>query len=50
MYVCFLREKEERKDGKYLLNSVAILIPDWLYEVKKKEREGTFILFPSFIG
>lgn len=33
------RAKEERKDGKYLLNSVAMLRDDWLYKEEKKERE-----------
>jgi len=48
--MCFLREKEERKDGKYLLNSVAMLVTDWLGEVEKKNEKGAFILLPSFIG
>jgi hypothetical protein len=37
--MCFLREKEERKDGKYLLNSVAMLVTDWLCEVEKRTRK-----------
>ena len=39
MSVFLEREIGERKDGKYLLNSVAILVADWLYDVEKKESE-----------
>jgi hypothetical protein len=49
MYV-FLEREEEKKDGKYLLNSVAMLVAYWLYEVKKSSKKGTFIFLPSFIG
>lgn len=48
MYVFLERETRERKDGKYLLNSVAILVADWLYENKKKERERN-IYFAAII-
>lgn len=44
-------ESEERKkDGKYLLNSVAMLHLDWLYEEEKRNEKRTLILLPSFIG
>jgi hypothetical protein len=49
--MCFLREQEERKDGKYLLNSVAILVADWLYEIKKKRtrKEHLFCCHHSLV-
>jgi hypothetical protein len=49
--MCFLRENEERKDGKYLLNPVAMLVADWLYEVKKRRRrkEHLFCSYHSLV-
>ena len=54
MRMCFLRERERERreeDGKYLLNLVAMVGNDWLFEVRRKRNEKeAFILLPSLIG